>query len=103
MLVLLYRGQLDLDARNPYFVACEQLRRRPVYASAQSDQHHSFRSVETYNTQKYVNILASHCCLAGLFEHYWVENIAYRLTRSTASIMLALLYLGAISNIYKVK
>ena len=53
--------QLGPNARKHYFVACEQLKRRPACASAQSDLQLSFRSVETYYTQNYFNILASPC------------------------------------------
>ena len=43
----------DIDVRNPYFVACEQQRRRPDCKSAQSDQCLSYSISGVYKAAQY--------------------------------------------------
>ena len=40
---------MDLVARKPYFVPCEQQRRWPACTSAQSDQHLCYSLIGKYN------------------------------------------------------
>ena len=61
----LVRLNMGLDARKPDFVACEQQRRRPAGAYAQSDQHLCFslsgKHNSTTSSMQNFNILASLC------------------------------------------
>ena len=69
---------MGLDARKPAFSVCEQQRRRPACASAQSGQPLCYSLSVKYDSQtcclQNFNILTSHCSRAGLFEPYFVGN-----------------------------
>ena len=69
---------MGLIARKPDFVACEQQRRRPACASAQSDQRLCFSLTEKYDSltchMQNLKILVSLCSLADCFQHYLVAN-----------------------------
>ena len=71
-------AHLGLEARKPNFAACEQQRRRPACASAQSDQRLSYSLYGKYNSHpcsmENFHILSSLCSRAGWFEPYLVRN-----------------------------
>ena len=70
---------------------CEQHRRRPACASAQSDQHLCFSLFGKYHIQtsykRNFNSLASLCSWAGWFEYHFVRNPEDRFSRNEAYIV----------------
>ena len=69
-------GPLWASPRENLSVECEQKRRRPAYASAQSDQRLCYSISGKYNSltcyRLTFNILASPCSRAGWVESYFV-------------------------------
>ena len=85
---ILCRFDTGLDVRKPVFGVCEQQRRRPACASAQSDQRLCFSLFEKYYIQtcyrRIFNFLASLCSRAGWFESGFVRNPEDRFSRDEA-------------------
>ena len=69
---------IGLDARKPVLGGCEQQRRRPVCASAQTDQRHFYSLFGEYHIKTcYMcnfNFLASHCNWGDWAESRFVGN-----------------------------
>ena len=85
---------MSLDARKPAFGGfhCEQHRRRPACAFAQSDQrlcYSRFRKYHIWDCYKRDFIfLAILCCWAGWFESHFVGHPEDRFCRDEAPIIL---------------
>ena len=81
--------------RNPIYAICEQQRRRPACASAQSDQRHYCSLPRWYNISSFYirnfKPLAGFCGCAGRFVSYLVGNPEDRFSRDVAQIEVAIL------------
>ena len=82
---------LGLDARKPVFGICEQHRRRPACAPAQSDQRLCYSPFGTYHMltcyRWNFSFLASLCSWGDCFETRFVRNPKDRFSRDEAHLI----------------
>ena len=87
---LVVKQNLGLDAKKPVFVVCEQHRRRPACAFAQSDQLLCDSLFEKYHMltcyRRNFNLLASLCSWGHWFETRFVDNPEDRFCRDEAQM-----------------